>query len=135
MALQEMGNITKCRKSRFLSVTLLDTHLAKVSLRKVSIESISHMIGLYPRYSQVHLKSVWLKLSIIFSFALISSKPNSSLCLKLDNNSFSKRFSSYCNCISFISSEKRLTEFDAFVIDVALLVTTVSSAIQTSPFS
>ena len=105
---------------------------------------ISHMIGIYPSCLQIHLKNAWLKLSVIFSFALISSKPanglrsflpNSNLCLTLDNNSFSKGFSSYCNCISFFSSEKHSTEFDAFVIYVAFLVTTVSSAIQTSPFS
>ena len=127
MVLLEMGNITKCRESRFLSVTILDTHLAKVNLRKVFIESIS------------------LKLFVIFSFALISAKranglrsflPNSGLCLTLDNNSFSKGFSSYYNCISFISSEKHhSTEFDAFRIYAAFLVTTVSSAIQTSSFS
>ena len=122
MTLPEMRNITKCRESRFLSLTILDTHLVKVSLRKVSIESISYIIGLYSCCSQIHLKSTWLKLSVIFSFSLISSKPanglrsflpNSSLCLTLDNP-FSKRFSLYCNGISFISSEKHSTKFGAF---------------------
>ena len=51
MAVPEMSNITKSRES------ILNTYLAKVSLRKVSIKSISHMIGLYPCCSQMYLKT------------------------------------------------------------------------------
>ena len=81
---------------------------------------------------------------VIFSFPPISSKPtngwrsflpNSSHCLTLDNNSFSKGFSLYCNCIYFTSSEKHETEFHVFNIYVAFSVATVSFAIKTSPFS
>ena len=144
MALSKMGNITKCRESCFFVSdnsrnTFGQSKLAK-GLYRINFP--------YDRTisccSQIHLKSAWLKLSVIFSFALISSKlanglqsflPNSSLCLTLDNDSFSERFSSYYNCISFISSEKHSIEFDAFIIYVAFLVTTVSSAIQTLPFS
>ena len=144
MALPEMGNITKCRESRFFVSDNSRNTFGQSKLAK----GLYRIKFPYDRTisccSQIHLKSAWLKLSVILSFALISSKlanglrfflPNSSLCLTLDNDSFSKRFSSYYNCISFISSEKHSIEFDAFIIYVAFLVTTVSSAIQTLPFS
>ena len=142
MTLPEMRNITKCRESLFLSLAILDTHLAKVSLRKVSIESISYIIGLYSCCSQIHLKSTWLKLSVIFSFSLISSKPanglrsflpNASLCLTLDNL-FRNDFL-YIAMVFLLFHLKNIRPNLMLSLNVAFLVTTVSSAIRTSPFS
>ena len=143
MALSEMGNITKCRESCFFVSDNSRNTFGQSKLAK-GLYRINFPDRTISCCSQIHLKSAWLKLSVIFSFPLISSKlanglqsflPNSSLCLTLDNDSFSERFSSYYNCISFISSEKHSIEFDAFIIYVAFLVTTVSTAIQTLPFS